>query len=401
MEHWSGSGRSVDLFDIKAVAERICQALGADVKTRPLQQPWLVPSRGAAVMANDTRVGIIGQLAAALADGHGLPGGDPVYEAAIAGSRHSGLEHWLPLFYDRADDGLPHRWLARVLASLRQVVPFFNTHRMVRDYAERGYVPAAAASAREGETVVFSWIVFTSKAERDRINRLLQEIIDRQTDPWGIKVSAVEVKHVDLPETMKRAMARQAESERERRAKIVNAEGAKQAVILAAEGQAEARLRVAQAEAQAIEMVTRSLGPTASPAQYLIAKSYLESLAQIAEDVGARFAADIAHIAGLVATGLHPDPVPYADAVTMTTHKLLRGPRGAIILAKAEHAKAIDRAVFPGLQGGPHDHVTAATAVCLHEASTPEYVEYCKEVIANAQTLADELEEAREEARED
>jgi glycine hydroxymethyltransferase len=116
-----------------------------------------------------------------------------------------------------------------------------------------------------------------------------------------------------------------------------------------------------------------------------------EKFAQIAEDVGARFAADIAHISGLVATGLHPDPVPYADAVTMTTHKLLRGPRGAMILSKRKHARVIDRAVFPGLQGGPHDHVTAAIAVCLHEASTPEYAEYCRQVVANAQTLADEL----------
>ncbi len=116
-----------------------------------------------------------------------------------------------------------------------------------------------------------------------------------------------------------------------------------------------------------------------------------EKFAQIAEDVGARFAADIAHISGLVATGLHPDPVPYADAVTMTTHKLLRGPRGAMILCKKKHARVIDRAVFPGLQGGPHDHVTAAIAVCLQEASTPEYIEYCKQVIANAKALADEL----------
>jgi len=116
-----------------------------------------------------------------------------------------------------------------------------------------------------------------------------------------------------------------------------------------------------------------------------------DKFAQIAEDVGARFAADIAHISGLVATGLHPDPVPYADAVTMTTHKLLRGPRGAMILCKQKHARIIDRAVFPGLQGGPHDHVTAAIAVCLQEASTPEYTEYCKRVVSNARLLAEEL----------
>lgn len=116
-----------------------------------------------------------------------------------------------------------------------------------------------------------------------------------------------------------------------------------------------------------------------------------DKFAQIAEDVGAHFAADIAHISGLVATGLHPDPVPVADAVSMTTHKMLRGPRGALILSKQEHAKAIDRAVFPGLQGGPHDHVTAAIAVALGEASAPEFVAYCKQVIANAKAMAEAL----------
>jgi glycine hydroxymethyltransferase len=113
--------------------------------------------------------------------------------------------------------------------------------------------------------------------------------------------------------------------------------------------------------------------------------------AQIAEAVGAYLIADIAHISGLVATGLHPDPVPYADAVTMTTHKLLRGPRGALILSKAEHARAIDRAVFPGLQGGPHNPTTAATAVALHEAQQPTFRSYCEQVIANAKAFADEL----------
>jgi glycine hydroxymethyltransferase len=127
-------------------------------------------------------------------------------------------------------------------------------------------------------------------------------------------------------------------------------------------------------------------GATAYPRQFDFSK-----FAQIAEDVGARFAADIAHISGLVATGLHPDPVPYADAVTMTTHKMLRGPRGAIILCKEQHAKVIDRAVFPGLQGGPHDHVTAALAVALQEASRPDYKTYCQQVVKNAQALAEEL----------
>lgn len=125
-------------------------------------------------------------------------------------------------------------------------------------------------------------------------------------------------------------------------------------------------------------------GGTAYPREFDFAK-----FAEIAEDVGARFAADIAHISGLVATGLHPDPVPYADAVTMTTHKLLRGPRGAMILTKEQHARVIDRAVFPGLQGGPHDHVTAAIAVALNEASTPAYIAYCKQVVENAQAMAE------------
>lgn len=113
--------------------------------------------------------------------------------------------------------------------------------------------------------------------------------------------------------------------------------------------------------------------------------------AEIAEEVSAYHAADIAHISGLVATGLHPDPVPYSDAVTMTTHKLLRGPRGALILSKAEHAKAIDKAVFPGLQGGPHNHTTAAIAVALLEDLQPDYHAYCTQVIKNAQTLASGL----------
>ena len=116
-----------------------------------------------------------------------------------------------------------------------------------------------------------------------------------------------------------------------------------------------------------------------------------DRFAEIAEDVGARLAADIAHISGLVATGLHPDPVPVADAVSMTTHKMLRGPRGAMVLTKEEHSRALDRAVFPGLQGGPHDHTTAGIAVCLSEASMPAYRTYCQQVVTNAQAMADEL----------
>jgi glycine hydroxymethyltransferase len=116
-----------------------------------------------------------------------------------------------------------------------------------------------------------------------------------------------------------------------------------------------------------------------------------EIMASIAKEVGARFAADIAHIAGLIAGGVHPSPVPHADVVTTTTHKTLRGPRGGMILSRAEHASAIDRAVFPGLQGGPHVHNTAALAVALHEAAQPSFRDYARRVVANAHVLADEL----------
>src|SRR5205823_6818315 len=93
----------------------------------------------------------------------------------------------------------------------------------------------------------------------------------------------------------------------------------------------------------------------------------------IADEVGAILAADIAHIAGLVATGVHPSPIGIADVVTSTTHKTFRGPRGGMIMCKKQHAPAIDKAVFPGLQGGPHNHTTAAIAVAAKEAQTPEY----------------------------
>jgi glycine hydroxymethyltransferase len=116
-----------------------------------------------------------------------------------------------------------------------------------------------------------------------------------------------------------------------------------------------------------------------------------ETMASIAREVGARFAADIAHIAGLIAGGVHPSPVAHADVVTTTTHKTLRGPRGGMILARAAHAQAIDRAVFPGLQGGPHVHNTAALAVALHEAAAPAFKEYARRVVANARTLAEGL----------
>ncbi len=108
----------------------------------------------------------------------------------------------------------------------------------------------------------------------------------------------------------------------------------------------------------------------------------------IADEVGAVLIADIAHIAGLVAAGAHPSPVPHAQIVTTTTHKTLRGPRGAMILCGADHAKAVDRAVFPTLQGGPHNHTTAAIAVALKEASTPEFRAYGHRIVANAKALA-------------
>jgi glycine hydroxymethyltransferase len=101
--------------------------------------------------------------------------------------------------------------------------------------------------------------------------------------------------------------------------------------------------------------------------------------------------ADIAHIAGLVATGLHPSPVPHVDVVTSTTHKTLRGPRGGLILSKGAHAKELDRAVFPGVQGGPLMHVIAAKAVCFKEAMEPAFAEYQRQIVANATHLAQAL----------
>ncbi len=116
-----------------------------------------------------------------------------------------------------------------------------------------------------------------------------------------------------------------------------------------------------------------------------------EPFAEVAQEIGAKFVVDMAHIAGLVATGLHPSPVPHADAVTTTTHKTLRGPRGGLILCRAEHAKAIDKAMFPGTQGGPLEHVIAAKAVALKEALEPSFKVYCAQIIANAQELAGAL----------
>ncbi len=116
-----------------------------------------------------------------------------------------------------------------------------------------------------------------------------------------------------------------------------------------------------------------------------------KAFSDIAREVGAYLLADIAHIAGLVATGLHPSPVPYADFVTTTTHKTLRGPRGGIIMCKAEHAKAVDKMIFPGIQGGPLVHVIAAKAVALKEAMSEDFKRYQKGVVENARTLAGEL----------
>jgi glycine hydroxymethyltransferase len=116
-----------------------------------------------------------------------------------------------------------------------------------------------------------------------------------------------------------------------------------------------------------------------------------EPFRQIADECGALFMFDAAHIAGLIAGGVHPNPVPYADIVTFTTHKTLRGPRGGCILSRAEHAQAIDKAVFPGSQGGPLDHVIAAKAVAFHEAAHPSFQEYAKAVVENAASLAEAL----------
>ncbi len=116
-----------------------------------------------------------------------------------------------------------------------------------------------------------------------------------------------------------------------------------------------------------------------------------EPFAEVVAEIGAKFVVDMAHFAGLVATGLHPSPVPLADAVTTTTHKTLRGPRGGLILCKEEHAKAIDKAMFPGTQGGPLEHVIAAKAVALKEALDPSFTVYCRQIIANAKALASAL----------
>ncbi|MBQ5555669.1 MAG: serine hydroxymethyltransferase, partial [Erysipelotrichaceae bacterium] len=118
-----------------------------------------------------------------------------------------------------------------------------------------------------------------------------------------------------------------------------------------------------------------------------------ERFRQIADAVGAYLMVDMAHVAGLVAAGLHPSPVPYADFVTTTTHKTLRGPRGGMVLCKKEFAKALDKAVFPGIQGGPLCHVIAGKAVCFYEAMQDDFIEYQKQVVKNAKVLCETLKE--------
>ncbi len=127
-------------------------------------------------------------------------------------------------------------------------------------------------------------------------------------------------------------------------------------------------------------------GGTAYPREWDFA-----TLGEIAREVDAYFLADVSHVAGLIVAGVHQDPVPHADAVMTTTHKTLRGPRGAMILCKEEHAAAIDRAVFPANQGGPHNHTTAAIGVALKEAATEEFREYGRQTVRNAKALASEL----------
>jgi len=127
-------------------------------------------------------------------------------------------------------------------------------------------------------------------------------------------------------------------------------------------------------------------GATAYPREF-----DFKAFGEIAREVDAYFLADIAHIAGLIVAGVHQDPAPYADVITTTTHKTMRGPRGAMILCREEFAQRIDRAVFPALQGGPHNHTTAAIGVCLKEAATEEFREYGRQIVSNAKVLASEL----------
>ena len=148
---------------------------------------------------------------------------------------------------------------------------------------------------------------------------------------------------------------------------------------------------------EAMEKLAREAKPriiVASASAYALRIDW-ERFAKIAKEVGAIFWVDMAHYAGLIAAGFYPNPVPHADVVTSTTHKTLRGPRGGVILMKAEHEKAINSAIFPGLQGGPLMHVIAAKAVAFKEAATPEFKNYQEQVIANARVMARVLGEER------
>ncbi len=151
---------------------------------------------------------------------------------------------------------------------------------------------------------------------------------------------------------------------------------------------AEERIDVEEVRAKAIEHRPKLIvvGTTSYPRRL-----DPQPFKAIADEVGALLMFDIAHLAGLVAGGAHPNPVPYADVVTFTTHKTLRGPRGGCILSKAEHAKAIDKAVFPGWQGGPIENAIAGKAIAFYEASQPSFSEYAHQIVANASALAEAL----------
>jgi glycine hydroxymethyltransferase len=148
------------------------------------------------------------------------------------------------------------------------------------------------------------------------------------------------------------------------------------------------RIDYAKAAAQALEVKPKAILAGASAYSRIIE---FDKIKEIADSVGAVMVCDIAHIAGLVVAGLHPSPVPMADAVTTTTHKTLRGPRSGLILSKAKHAKVIDSNVFPGIQGGPLEHIIAAKAVAFGEALQPEFITYQKRVLVNAQALSEAL----------
>ncbi|MEQ8439362.1 MAG: serine hydroxymethyltransferase [Ilumatobacter fluminis] len=151
---------------------------------------------------------------------------------------------------------------------------------------------------------------------------------------------------------------------------------------------AEERIDVEEVRAKALEHRPKMIvvGTTSYPRRL-----DPQPFKAIADEVGALLMFDIAHLAGLVAGGAHPNPVPYADVVTFTTHKTLRGPRGGCILSKAEHAKAIDKAVFPGWQGGPIENAIAGKAIAFYEASQPSFSEYAQQIVANASALAEAL----------